>query len=155
MSHEEEAMMRSTEPSRVPQRQPVVRQAGRTIAATIALACMTVAMGSAPAAASTKLTCNTGFAGTCTTGSLYPYYNGPYDGIFYLGKGTSSCADVSLEVVQADNGFVHTSIIVTTKSTWHDYRGGFNPSKRYYLRVGGPGHYCEGIVGSIENRPLP
>jgi hypothetical protein len=129
----------------------ILRGACATVLATATAALL----GATPAAASTKYTCNTGYAGECTTESLKPYYNGPNDGVFYIGAGAAS-NNVILEVVEQGTDVVHTKYIVPKNTTWHDYRGGFNPNKYYYLRVGSKGWNTGSnmVVGSIEDRPL-
>ena len=126
---------------------------GLALAATALTATSAIFVSATPALASTKLTCSTGFSGTCSTGSLYPWYDGPDNGIFYIGTGAGT-NPVELDVVEADNGFVHTAVIVSANTVWHDYRGGFNPNKKYYLRVGTAQSTSNMVVGSIENRPL-
>jgi hypothetical protein len=76
-------------------------------------------------------------------------------GVFYIGAGAAS-NNVILEVVEQGTDVVHTKYIVPKNTTWHDYRGGFNPNKYYYLRVGSKGWNTGSnmVVGSIEDRPL-
>jgi hypothetical protein len=119
------------------------------VTATIALL-LTTTMGTAPAQAATKLTCNIGYSGVCTTGSLYPGSH-PNFGVFYLGFGDHRNT-LALDVIEAGTNRIHTTLVFPgAGSTWHDYRGGFDRSKRYYLQGT---CICSAVVVSIENRNL-